>query len=337
MIKKTKNWCLKYIWYILLGAIGGIGIMILFYILSFPNEKSLEVIKVCISFIAIFATFGGAYLGAKISGEKASNIARNQMIMEDLKMYSINNRKFLNDFDETINKDLINEVHNKSEILDVLEFQAYKVKVRNLYKQVVDCELKYNGELSHSVFYPFELYKIKLSILNNYVKEIKNKMVVKYRKIIHKEINKKINQAIDDEKVILKNFDSIDKAFPESNKNNSINFIECRVEIIQNEDTILDTIENEENLTKYINENYDPNFNSFQKGEEINYIYDKEGKYKLETIKLEIEKFDEINQIVNDTHNELTEILDEVNLYYEKMIFKNENDLNEYILGFYKK
>ncbi|MEB8115638.1 hypothetical protein [Staphylococcus saprophyticus] len=308
------------------------------YILSNVDpENKLEGYTIAISFIGIFATFGGAYWGAKVSGEKASKIAKNQMIMDDLKMYSTNNREFLNDFDETINKDLINEVHNKSEILDILEFQAYRVKVRNLYEQVANCELKYKGELSHSVFYPFELYKIKLSILNNYVKEIKNKMVVKYREIIYREINKKINQIIDNKKVILKPYDSFDIAFPESNNNNSINFIKCKIEILQNEDTILNIIKKEENLTRYINENYDPDYVSFQIGGDENYIYEKEGKYKEETIKLEIEKFDEINRIVNDAQNELTEILAEVKLYYKKLIFKNENDLNEYILGFYEK
>ncbi|MCE7786061.1 hypothetical protein LHJ68_08650 [Staphylococcus xylosus] len=287
--------------------------------------------------LGLFATFGGAYFGAKISGEKASKIARNQMIMEDLKVYSINNREFVKRIDESINKDLINEVHYRGKLLDVLEFQVYKGNIRKLYEQVADCTIIYKGELSHSVFYPFELYKIKLSILDNYVTEIKDKMVVKYREIIRKEINKKISQSIDDKKVILKNYDGFNKAFHESNKNNSINFIECRVEIIQNEDTILDIIKNEENLTRYINENYDPKFISFQKGGNINYIYDKKGEYKAKTIRLEIEKFDEINQIVNDAQSELTEILAEVKLYYKKMIFKNENDLNEYILGFYEK
>ena len=162
-------------------------------------------------------------------------------------------------------------------------------------------------------------------------------MVVKYRKIIYREINKKINQIIDNKKVILKDYDSFDKAFPESNNNNSINFIECKISILQNEDTILNIINKEENLTRYIDENDVPDNVSFQIGEDENYIYEKEGKYKEETIKLEIEKFDEINRIVNNAQNELTEILAEVKLYYKKLFFKNENDLNEYILGFYKK
>ncbi|PHK48651.1 hypothetical protein [Staphylococcus edaphicus] len=196
---------------------------------------------------------------------------------------------------------------------------------------------KYDGELSHSVFYPFELYRIKLHYLNNYVKNIKNKMLDKYEEIIYKEIRKEFNQDVDRNHLKLKEYDNFNKVFLKPNRDNSVNFVECRIEIIQNEDTILDTIKNEENLTKYINENYDPDYSSFQIGKSENYIYEKEGEYKEEKIKLEVENFDEINRIVNDAQDELKEILAEVKLYYEKMIFKNENDLNEYILGFYEK
>ncbi|WP_153043337.1 hypothetical protein [Staphylococcus edaphicus] len=181
------------------------------------------------------------------------------------------------------------------------------------------------------------MYRIKLHYLNNYVKNIKNKMLDKYEEIIYKEIRKEFNQDVDRNHLKLKEYDNFNKVFLKPNRDNSVNFVECRIEIIQNEDTILDTIKNEENLTKYINENYDPDYSSFQIGKSENYIYEKEGEYKEEKIKLEVENFDEINRIVNDAQDELKEILAEVKLYYEKMIFKNENDLNEYILGFYEK
>lgn len=127
--------------------------------------------EIALLFLGLFATFGGAYWGAKVSGEKASKIAKNQMIMDDLKMYSTNNREFIKRIDECKIKVLINEVHHKGKLSDVLEFQVYKVNVRKLYKEVADCTMIHKGELSHNVFYPFELYKIKLSILDNYVKK----------------------------------------------------------------------------------------------------------------------------------------------------------------------
>ncbi|MCG7419633.1 hypothetical protein MHJ97_04195, partial [Macrococcus epidermidis] len=51
-----------------------------------------------ISVISLFATFGGAYLGAKVSGEYATKTMKEQIIMSDLKEKSDDNIKFLNEF-----------------------------------------------------------------------------------------------------------------------------------------------------------------------------------------------------------------------------------------------
>ena len=49
------------------------------YILSNIDPKNkLEGYTIAISFIGIFATFGGAYLGAKIAGDNARNIYEKQ-------------------------------------------------------------------------------------------------------------------------------------------------------------------------------------------------------------------------------------------------------------------
>ena len=65
--------------------IGVIGLMIfafiftIGYILSnIDPENKLEGYTIAISFIGIFATFGGAYLGAKIAGDNARNIYEKQ-------------------------------------------------------------------------------------------------------------------------------------------------------------------------------------------------------------------------------------------------------------------
>ncbi|PTG40503.1 hypothetical protein BUY24_10135, partial [Staphylococcus cohnii] len=226
--------------------IGVIGLMIfafiftIGYILSnIDPENKLEGYTIAISFIGIFATFGGAYLGAKISGENASKIANNQMIMDDLKTYSINNRNFLKDFDENIDKVLIKKIHNKRELEKAVELQNYKLSIDELNRKVVKCGIKYDDELSHSVFYPFELYRIKLYYLKDYLNNIENKMVKKYEEIIYKEISKEFNQDVDKNHLILKEYDNFNKVFLEPNRDNSVNFVECRIEIIQNEVTIL--------------------------------------------------------------------------------------------------
>ena len=63
--KKTE--CLLYV---VLGVFSGIiGSSIMIFII-YNYEYKKEFIKITISIVGLFATFGGAYLGAKISGNK---------------------------------------------------------------------------------------------------------------------------------------------------------------------------------------------------------------------------------------------------------------------------
>lgn len=50
--------------------LGCLIILIVFYLMRIYDNQ-VEAIKVCISFVSIFATIGGAYLGAKVSGKNA--------------------------------------------------------------------------------------------------------------------------------------------------------------------------------------------------------------------------------------------------------------------------
>ncbi|WP_017722445.1 MULTISPECIES: hypothetical protein [Staphylococcus] len=145
MVEKTKTWCLKYIWYILLGAIGGIGMMILFYILCIFNEKSLEIIKVCISFTAIFATFGGAYWGAKISGDNALNLKEKEINYESKKEYITNHHKMLSNLEskgfnaikQNLNKwnnNLLNE--DEQVYVCVLEIKEVLEEINSIHSEV---------------------------------------------------------------------------------------------------------------------------------------------------------------------------------------------------------
>ncbi|MES3642360.1 hypothetical protein ABFV69_11485 [Staphylococcus saprophyticus] len=50
------------------------------YVLSNIDPKNkLQGYTIAISFVGIFATFGGAYLGAKISGENASKLSKKRI------------------------------------------------------------------------------------------------------------------------------------------------------------------------------------------------------------------------------------------------------------------
>lgn len=65
----------------ILTIIGIAGLMVFAFIFStgyilsnIEPENKLEGYAIAISFIGIFATFGGAYLGAKIAGENANKL-----------------------------------------------------------------------------------------------------------------------------------------------------------------------------------------------------------------------------------------------------------------------
>ena len=62
---------------ILLAVIGVFAFVLFFgFILSnIDRDNKLEAFTLAISFVGIFATFGGAYLGAKIAGDKALEIS----------------------------------------------------------------------------------------------------------------------------------------------------------------------------------------------------------------------------------------------------------------------
>lgn len=66
---------------LVLLAILGIFAFILFFGFVLSNidpDNKLEAYTIAISFIGIFATFGGAYLGAKISGDKTRELYETQ-------------------------------------------------------------------------------------------------------------------------------------------------------------------------------------------------------------------------------------------------------------------
>lgn len=86
----------KYWINILTGSIGGVLVLTCF--LNFQNLlEGKELLKIIISILALFTTFGGAYLGAKISGENAlHNIKRQNYIDKVDKLKAIQSELLFN-------------------------------------------------------------------------------------------------------------------------------------------------------------------------------------------------------------------------------------------------
>ncbi|MDW3865551.1 hypothetical protein [Staphylococcus saprophyticus] len=143
--EKIQVWVLKNIWYILLGAIGGIGITVLLYILGFFDKKGLEIIKVCISLAAVFATFGGAYWGAKISGDNALKLKEKEINYERKKEYITDHHKMLSDLESkglnAIKQDLKkwnnNLLYEEDQVyVCVFEIKEILEQIESIYSEV---------------------------------------------------------------------------------------------------------------------------------------------------------------------------------------------------------
>lgn len=71
--------------------------------------KTIEAIAIPIAFLNIFATGYGAYLGAKISGENATKLMKNELIISDLREHKSADMVFLKEFSEIINRQKLYE------------------------------------------------------------------------------------------------------------------------------------------------------------------------------------------------------------------------------------
>lgn len=121
-------------------------------ITKFKNVKGI--LQIIISIVGLFATFGGAYLGAKISGENARENMNTQLESqkEENKRNEFFNRKRLSIEmkNNTLNDYLIqlNELDNMLQKMEV-EIKSYLLFTQNFgerYKEISDDEYFYFGK-----------------------------------------------------------------------------------------------------------------------------------------------------------------------------------------------
>lgn len=96
------------------------------YVLSNIDPKNkLQGYTIAISFIGIFATFGGAYLGAKISGENASKLAKRESMINDLNRTMESNNKVLENFKIKGLKRALDMYTNKSDLENTFDVNNF--------------------------------------------------------------------------------------------------------------------------------------------------------------------------------------------------------------------
>lgn len=96
------------------------------YVLSNIDPKNkLQGCTIAISFVGIFATFGGAYLGAKISGENASKLAKRESMINDLNRTMESNNKVLGSFNTIGLKRNLDFYLNKNDLKNTFDVNNF--------------------------------------------------------------------------------------------------------------------------------------------------------------------------------------------------------------------
>lgn len=96
------------------------------YVLSNIDPKNkLQGYTIAISFVGIFATFGGAYLGAKISGENASKLAKRESMINDLNRTMESNNKVLRSFNTIGLKRNLDFYLNKNDLKNTFDVNNF--------------------------------------------------------------------------------------------------------------------------------------------------------------------------------------------------------------------
>lgn len=110
---------------------------------SFSNDGR-ESFVAAITFFSVFATFGGAYLGAKISGESALKLKEKELYFLSKKEYIENNSKMLVDLEKNgfnlCKTDLQKMIENLSNEKEEIYFYVKEIKI--IFEIVKDIENK---------------------------------------------------------------------------------------------------------------------------------------------------------------------------------------------------
>ncbi|HDP6050689.1 hypothetical protein [Staphylococcus aureus] len=172
----------KYGVYFLVGVIGGITV-ILFGLILQNNIEMTEIIKITISIIALFSTFGGAYLGAKISGNNARKLAKKESMISDLNRTYEYNYVVLEKFNNSLLRSKIDYLKEMDRINDYLD-------VNNLYEKIIGINQGIDGILKNNEFnYVFPLISLNFNELKHEMIKLESSLS-KSMEYCHKELDK---------------------------------------------------------------------------------------------------------------------------------------------------
>ncbi|WP_312039277.1 hypothetical protein [Macrococcoides bohemicum] len=150
--------------------------LILIYALSVLQPgQTIEAIAIPISFLNIFATGYGAYLGAKISGENATNLMKNELIMSDLNTKTSANINFLKRFENSLFEKLLKHPSIKENYLENLrDFEQFFANFNTIRRDLQNLRIE-DEDISIIIRYPYENILQKADLVFQQEKVIKNR------------------------------------------------------------------------------------------------------------------------------------------------------------------
>ncbi|MGF7194582.1 hypothetical protein [Staphylococcus pasteuri] len=119
----------------IITLITGIIIAFCYKIFELKNVDVKDKLTICISFFSLFATFLGAYLGAKVSSDNARKMQKEQLEIQNLEKNIENNFVYLEEFSELIQNISSFNYMGIFTYFTLFYFKQYK---RDFYKSLED-------------------------------------------------------------------------------------------------------------------------------------------------------------------------------------------------------
>ncbi|QYA39229.1 hypothetical protein KYI09_06290 [Macrococcoides caseolyticum] len=246
-----------------------ISLYICWLFFLYKKEDVIEVTSLFIGFISVFATGYGAYIGAKISGDNATNLMKDQLILSEFEKNSNNDIEFLQKFNNIVhNFNLNNSIQDKDIYLRIDNY----ILARDEFDK-----LKTKG-VSRLIRYDYEIFK------ENYDDEVAK--IEGFIRILDKKIEEFTDEKLN---INLKDYairvDGVDyKKVKEALVRND--------ELIQYKYTIYKTDNENNSFTIFISE-----FCRNSTLELYNYIKDNTEKENKKIIQISINILDNLNKL----------------------------------------
>ncbi|TDM15686.1 hypothetical protein [Macrococcus bovicus] len=183
----------KYEQWLILGSLLYVIYFGSILIICFPG-KVIEIVAAMIGLLSVVSTGYGAYLGAKIAGDNATKLMKEQVIMSDLNAKTNKNLEFLNEFQVFTKNPLLNV--NPSDNFLGKKLMSYEFFMRenvNLNSRLIELNSK-DYDVSSIIKFPFESWlKISNTIYNQISRIDKMIPIILSNYILQKEkINKEL-------------------------------------------------------------------------------------------------------------------------------------------------